>query len=178
MVMSADGQPQVLQTDQGRTLVRKEIKRRKVQYRLAANRPDAVHADLVLTDRTIVIENRDEGTVYKEILLEDFIGAEIISTSSADACWLEINSFPATEPSSKSSRQSDVDAVMFPTTNAEGIRNILEWRNALRQECERAVRKTFVFEEEGMVDSGNKTNAFFSSPDAVVLLFFLYSTCC
>ena len=156
--MSAEGPPQILKTDQGRALLRKELKRCGVRYRVG---PDLVRADLVLTDLDIVIENRDGGTVYKRILLEDFLGAEIFSTSFADVCRLEINSFPAKKLGSRNSRRLDVDSVLFPTTNAEEIRNMVEWRNALRQECERAVRKAFVFEEERTGDPGNKnTHAF------------------
>ena len=173
--MAAGTQSQIIQTDQERVLLRKEIKRCGVQYRLVSNRPEMVHADIVLTDRAIVIENRDEGIVYKKVLLEDFLGAEIICTSSVDACWLEINSFPATKSDSKKRRRLDVDAVLFATTTPEDVLNIAEWRNALHQECERAVRKTFVFEEEGAVDSGNKSR-YFSFHKMYCTDFFLYST--
>lgn len=140
------------ETSSGRALKRQEIKRCSVKYRLVSDQQDTVLADLVLTDLTIVIGNRDDSITYKEILLVDFLGAEIISTSCSDACWLEIHSFPAIKLASKKGRKLDVDAVLFPTTTAESIRTIVEWKNALHQECERAVRKTFVFEEEGMLD--------------------------
>ena len=117
-----------------------------------------IESELILTDTRILCEVNGR---QKEVLLEDLIGVQVQQKPPAInpiACQIEIHYYPLVRSglSRKKTRKFAVVVVQFDsaTTFRDNLYTAVEWKKAIRLQCNRALRKIFVYADEHKSSKG------------------------
>lgn len=140
----------------GSSVDAKEVLRQcRVAAPSSSRRKAPTEIDLTLDEYSICwTQNNKNKKISHEILLEDLIGVSVPEQASSNtrekSCSLTITHYPLITKRGGAKRCLETKSFEFCAnkTFEDNRTQALEWKKAILDECERAVRKKFAFAEE------------------------------